>query len=189
MKHVPTHPCICGQISWAGGETSGDWTCGHCGEVCPCYPTGVPSLQWLARVEEAKVTETGQADTSHGTFGHEDTVGATVDLEYVERQLLDALKQPGFGPIASNALVAIRFLRVRAAERQSHRIRMSLPPGCTGPHDYGDGLFYIKDATGADYIWGATHVAAIRSAWAQFGRTHGATVYKRSPWPAVQEES
>jgi hypothetical protein len=58
---------------------------------------------------------------------------------------------------------------------------LDLPPGCTGPHPYGDGLFCIKDATGADYVWAAMHpVAAIRSAWAQFQRMHGATVYRRA---------
>lgn len=50
-----------------------------------------------------------------------------------------------------------------------------LPPGCTGPHAYADGaLFCIKDASGADYVWGATHPgAATRSAWAQYARMHG----------------
>lgn len=54
-----------------------------------------------------------------------------------------------------------------------------LPPGCTGPHEY-DGLWAVKDASGANFVWGATHpVAAIRSSWNQFLKTHGVTVYSR----------
>lgn len=38
-------------------------------------------------------------------------VTATIDLDHVERQLLEAVSMPGFGPVASNALLAIRYLR------------------------------------------------------------------------------
>lgn len=38
-------------------------------------------------------------------------VYATVDLDHVERQLLQAISLPGFGPIASNALFALRYLK------------------------------------------------------------------------------
>ncbi len=38
-------------------------------------------------------------------------VTATIDLDHVERQLLEALGHEGFGPVASNGLLAVRGLR------------------------------------------------------------------------------
>lgn len=38
-------------------------------------------------------------------------VTATIDLDHVERQLLEAITEEGFGPIASNGLLAVRGLR------------------------------------------------------------------------------
>lgn len=40
-------------------------------------------------------------------------VTATVDVDHVERQLLEAVDHPGFGPVASNALLAVRGLRAQ----------------------------------------------------------------------------
>ena len=41
------------------------------------------------------------------------TTTATIDLEHVEKQLLEALSSRGFGPVASNALLAVRGLRAQ----------------------------------------------------------------------------
>lgn len=45
-----------------------------------------------------------------------DTQGASVDFEHVEAQLRSATAEPGFGPIASNALLAIRALQVELSK-------------------------------------------------------------------------
>ena len=50
-----------------------------------------------------------------------DTVTATVDVQHVERQLLEAVSSPGFGPIASNALLAVRGLRAELARVTAER--------------------------------------------------------------------
>lgn len=41
------------------------------------------------------------------------SVTATVDIEHAERQLLEAVSLPGFGPIASNGLLAVRGLKAK----------------------------------------------------------------------------
>jgi len=50
-----------------------------------------------------------------------ETVTATVDVDHVERQLLEAVSSPGFGPIASNGLLAVRALRVQLARVTAER--------------------------------------------------------------------
>lgn len=40
-------------------------------------------------------------------------VHATIDLDHIERQLLEAVSSPGFGASASNGLLAHRYLRAR----------------------------------------------------------------------------
>lgn len=48
-------------------------------------------------------------------MSEEVVVTATIDLDHVEQQLLEAVAQAGFGPIASNGLLAVRWLRKELA--------------------------------------------------------------------------
>lgn len=45
----------------------------------------------------------------------------TMDVDHVERQLLESASMRGFGPLAGSGALAIRWLRVRLDEMRSHR--------------------------------------------------------------------
>jgi hypothetical protein len=50
-------------------------------------------------------------------------IGATVDVDHAERQLLEHASMPGFGPIAGNGALAIRWLRIQNERLESARAR------------------------------------------------------------------
>lgn len=79
-------------------------------------------------------------------------VTATVDIDHAEAQLLEALSQPGFGPIASNGLLAVRALRVELAAEIARREKAEVQlAGCGVAADgwaKGD-----NDCSQGDYGW------------------------------------
>ncbi len=63
----------------------------------------------LASVRDGELRDGGNPMSEHVI------VTATIDLDHVERQLLEAVAHEGFGPVASNGLLAVRGLREKLA--------------------------------------------------------------------------